>query len=859
MDSSTQSTESPEMPCSPVQQINAAMTPDSDKQSSTKRCQEVSHPPGEAWEDWMDWNPTANPNQDRQLGSPPTTDGEDIMKKNEPPSPRVSNFVSSSNGPDPSSRKRKAGDILHSPTSLQPAQSDKLNAVKDRSHSIVEKRYRMNLNDKIAELRQSVPSLRQSSDSGHVQSSAAVLKHNKATILTKAIEYIQLLEKRNAYLEDANKTLRNRKPYETSAISDDRYTSVKEQMRSPASANHSSPTMSQASTTNTDEIRGLIPVPESFRKLRESVPAQPHYADQAPFEIPEEGTSSGNVSVRGGKTIGKLMIGSLAGMMIMDGMVGDRKEKGHDRGLFGLPLSTFPPFIQPVSMVIQVHWIIRGHHYFFIPFIKVFLVLAFLGGALFLYLFNSKPKPGSTDAIQPKGASPSSISSMEIRRNAWLTAIQTVGVPRHNVLPELLALILETHAYSARQLLGWQTYSWLTGRDEDDEIARVRAWDIAIDAQLLGGDSEMSRSRLLLTLWASGTLPKTPARLMLKALHVRLLFWQAFRHSRMNTTLDFVAKNLAHRQWSLGKDIIDNPTVSKDPIGHEPLPDHLVALLQRPIDEVMTNPTMQHAHDLAWNGVLLGNLKRDEGEVQTEETAILGSLDSLAASVSYVELQHALGAALETPETCISSVSQIELALRVAPPGSQSYIRALAATAILCDNDRKENIKKLSAVLKSSNDYSTQVSPSMSASLPDAMYANISVALECARLIESLSRSRHDPITVSKALQVASRLLSMTINLDMLALAAIYHLMSSISRQSSLARQDVAVFNGLIRDTLLQVNEAALQSISPHRMFPASFKVAMQRLTCSGHRGRRASNVSIDSGYGSICGQDLKA
>jgi hypothetical protein len=83
----------------------------------------------------------------------------------------------------------------------------------------------------------------------------------------------------------------------------------------------------------------------------------------------------------------------------------------------------------------------------------------------------------------------------------------------------------KSRRYLTRQVLGWRSYSWLTGRNEEDEIARVRAWEIAIDAQLAGGDSEMSRSRLVLTLWASGTLPVTPARRELCSVSVPLLIF----------------------------------------------------------------------------------------------------------------------------------------------------------------------------------------------------------------------------------------------------------------------------------------------------------------------------------------------
>ncbi|KAK1477718.1 helix-loop-helix DNA-binding domain-containing protein [Colletotrichum cuscutae] len=38
----------------------------------------------------------------------------------------------------------------------------------------------------------------------------------------------------------------------------------------------------------------------------------------------------------------------------------------------------------------------------------------------------------------------------------------------------------------------------LTGLTEEQEAARVKAWSIALDAQLAGGDVEINKSRLTL-------------------------------------------------------------------------------------------------------------------------------------------------------------------------------------------------------------------------------------------------------------------------------------------------------------------------------------------------------------------------
>jgi len=91
---------------------------------------------------------------------------------------------------------------------------------KKTAHNMIEKRYRTNLNDKITQLRDAVPALRAT----HRQSTgsegegfmdddnglAPVPKLNKATILSKATDYIAQLEGRNRNLETENNALRGR-------------------------------------------------------------------------------------------------------------------------------------------------------------------------------------------------------------------------------------------------------------------------------------------------------------------------------------------------------------------------------------------------------------------------------------------------------------------------------------------------------------------------------------------------------------------------------------------------------------------------------------------------------------------------
>lgn len=127
------------------------------------------------------------------------------------------------------SRKRKSSGSgsLSSRDSMSPppAQRRHCSPPKKTAHNMIEKRYRTNLNDKIAALRDSVPALRvmvhrlERQDSDEIEDEyaeedlgglAPAHKLNKATILSKATEYIAHLEKKNKALARENNQLRNR-------------------------------------------------------------------------------------------------------------------------------------------------------------------------------------------------------------------------------------------------------------------------------------------------------------------------------------------------------------------------------------------------------------------------------------------------------------------------------------------------------------------------------------------------------------------------------------------------------------------------------------------------------------------------
>ncbi|MCJ1462168.1 hypothetical protein MMC07_000768 [Pseudocyphellaria aurata] len=734
----------------------------------------------EEWEEWMKWDGAAE-----ALAPPHQLHSSDTSKEpaRSPRSSSEGNVVATRSSPEtaehahvqPISKKRKSTECTDTSRSGQASELTVPQTSK-RSHTVIEKRYRTNLNHKIAALRESVPSLRNDSqDPADLGGLSPASKLNKATVLSKAMEYIQHLERRNGSLEKENAKLRSLpRPWEQPAAINERMlqdTSEEPIEESRSLHSQSPPPTACDRPSPATSPKGMIRVPDSIRNLRSSA-SQAHYAvcscndDELPHDASPKSASTRQQRDRG-RIFGNLMVGSLAGLLIMDGF-SDRESDGNQpggRGLLALPR-------MPFSYVARMFWTLKGELAVSAPvlltppmtsLLKLFLVLATVAFGLFLYLFSSKPKSSANGKATVLVAAPSLASPIEVRQKAWLTAIQTVGVPRHRMLPELIALHLGALKYVTRQLIGWPGYAWLTGRTEEDEIARVRAWDIAIDAQLTGGDSEVSKSRLVLTIFASGTLPSTPARLMLKALHIRILLWEATKSGwSIWSVLHKAAAQLARHQWLLAQEIQKSKSTSSNlPDVRETLPEHLSALLQLSSDELFTDIIVQRAYNLAWNRPTGEDTMGEDIGIDTvvEDYAIRSPLDALSAWASSVALQRALVGWYEEGGILSSSHQKdLELALHIAPPASGAYARALAARAVFLETDRDSHVTELLQDLlpnKMSTGRNVASSASESvffdSSIPERVRNDIEAAVQCACILGYLKQ----PVRQSDAIDAA--------------------------------------------------------------------------------------------------------
>lgn len=743
----------------------------------------------EEWEGWMRWDGAAE-------ASPVSPNRARLLTKGKMPKTQFAPDAMVPTETHPNPKKRKSTDC--DPPAFGETGDPMVPKVAKRSHTVIEKRYRTNLNQKIAALRDSVPSLRSDyQETGEHEGVAPASKLNKATVLSKAMEYIQHLERRNSSLEKENTRLKG-----LTRSSKQKDEIVEVAMRDELVAArpekvlqipHLDSTVRYDTPPYATDPQGMIRVPQEMKNLRASVP-QEHYApclcneDEASQSSSPGTATSGQQGRDRGKLFSKLMIGSLAGLLVMEGF-SERESSGDHRGLFSLPTIPSPHVAQAIRAF-------RGRLtsakplLSISPLFKLFLFILALAFTLFLYLFSSKPKPSVRSKPTVLAAAPSLASPIEVRQKAWLTAIQTVGVPRHRMFPELVALHLEAMKYIIIQLVGWAGYAWLTGRTEEDEIARVRAWDIAIDAQLTGGDSEVSKSRLVLTILASGTLPSTPARLMLKALHIRILLWEARKSGwSIWAILHRAAAQLARQQWLLAQELhnFSKDTSLKLSAPREMLPENLSALLQVDSDELFTDIIVQRAYNLAWNrptceDIVGGDLGID---IVVEDYAIRSPLDALAAWASSVTLQSAL---LEWYEECgiwnQRHKRKLELALNIAPPASSAYARALAARAVFFAADRESTIRELLLeVLRSPNSTDidktlpTSGSVFVDSSIPDRVRNDIVWAIKCTTTLVLLNEQVCKPGTFDEAVDLLMSLHMDANNNSLLCFAAAHQLL----------------------------------------------------------------------------------
>ncbi|KAF1343720.1 hypothetical protein BDV97DRAFT_305703 [Delphinella strobiligena] len=626
-----------------------------------------------------------------------TTVGKSSPSSTDNPGTSVSSFSPAPEAPPrkKAGRKRKSssGDESKSASGASPEDGP---PVKKTSHNVIEKRYRNNLNDKIQELRDSVPSLRAMSrpgggdESEDLEGLTPAHKLNKATVLAKATEYIKHLEKRNKNAMTEMDALKTR----LAALEKSVAKSAAMQNMQSAAGNgiFNNPSMNR-SRQGSLASQALGPAGRRTTEQYGQQHAQSTYEPQTDSAEPGQQRYVNAQSTNGG-LLGKVMVGSLAGLMVMEGF---HEQEQNSQGTSGRGLFAAPGLLRRGD-VFSVGEVSSSQTLY--PLLKMFLLLgALLYVIVPLFSFKREPKANTPNRIRLTAA-PSLASPVEVRRKAWLTAVQSVWMPRHFLL-EVVSVATKMLKLSLRRLIGSEAYTIISGNNKEDEAARIKAWDIAIDAQLAGGDAEVSYYRLLLTLMVSGTLPDSPIRLMQKAVHFRIFFWELANAGYGNLFMfrDFTAKvgrfywdSARAQQHALVAGGYTEQQIIDDKI--EMLPDHLAALIELGCDDVLSDEIIQRAYNLAWNRPSAENtLANHTMDSVIEDHAIRSPLDAVAAWFSTMTIDGALSRSLEKDnEAAIDVEYLVDLANKVAPPVSGTQTRALAAKSVLVDADREASI-----------------------------------------------------------------------------------------------------------------------------------------------------------------------
>ncbi|KAH6647640.1 hypothetical protein BKA67DRAFT_523345 [Truncatella angustata] len=792
-----------------------------------------------------------------------------------------------SQGSKTNSRKRKSS--VEDDDDDDDDDLDGSHPVKKTAHNMIEKRYRTNLNDKIAALRDSVPSLRIMTKSSRGEDTTLdreelhgltpAHKLNKATVLSKATEYIRHLEKRNGRLMDENSAMQARIAAFEKLFLSGALNAPIQQSPTPGQYSHNMMTRSPPmATSGGPEPEGMIAVPDEMKRI---IAAQ--MAVGQPYPIPQQSYRRPNPAVvrqqqiqqqqqqmqaggwqNAGPYFGKLMVGSLAGLMILEAV--RESEQSDDgttgRGLFAVPTQLLGALMSSLNVNFMGYHIAAGE---IISSLKFVLLLCCLWWAIVPSLMKrGLPKPENTKQASFLTSAPSLASPIDVRRQAWLTAIQTVWVPRHNFFLEAAALGLKTLKLSMRNLIGINGYQMLTGLTEDQEAARIKAWSIALDAQLAGGDVEINKSRLTLTLLASGTLPDTPLRLMLKALHIRVLLWEVGLSGMELSVFDSVASKMARTKWDEARGLhrlVKQLRRGGQEQHDDDLPDHLAVLLEQDADEVLNPRVVQRAHNLAWNRPTEHNAigATDGMDSVVDDAAIRSPLDAIAAWWSSLTLQSALTNSLLDRDDEDGEITQlveegITLAIRAAPVGSIAQNRALVARAVLFKEKRGANI---AAVIQATGPCtapadccdqceksdSTPETPSIE--IPDSLesQAEIYMSLQCAKAIAHLQRygPPDEPVSIYP---IIDNEITVSNELSLLGYTAAFTLMNRLANHNLAAEACSRALEKLSGDLRIWIGKDNwLESEAKQEMIERCIAVT---------RGMVGMDIDTDTGYGSM-------
>ncbi|AOW04102.1 hypothetical protein LXG23DRAFT_48656 [Yarrowia lipolytica] len=500
------------------------------------------------------------------------------------------------------------------------------------SHNMIEKKYRTNINDKISALRDCVPALRcalkGTKDDEELDGLTPASKLNKATVLSKATEYIKHLKTKNDEMQAELDELRRMMG-----------------KGSPGSRGGSPTNMLQQPAVFYDETQNQQQQQQMRQRpmAQQQQPHMQHHMNPAQPHIQQQPPQSRS---------NKAMLGLMTGVMAT-GLMSD--YGGDSRELSFIPI----PLLRYVPAESVKHGL-------------VLLKLTMVIGAAMLLLLPLLHSP----APPPHHKQIEATSVEQYRRQSWLVNSHFVATPQSSA-----AYVVEIAKAMGKALLRFligDGYLLLQSSSYHLPISR------AVEAQLCGGQENMSRADLFVTYLQTLTLPPTPALCATQAIHVHVL-------ANGLPWLKKASVIMADRHWKQARKLASQKKHA--------VPSYLSLLLAQ--NDVFDSDIIQRfynfAHGLdASHGCSLGML--DEGFITaTSDSALKTPLDVLAAWYSTRTLREVILFQLEANEV---DYNKLDTAQAVSPVNSIAKRRAAIAHSVVLGRKDSNLVKDALVMVK---------------------------------------------------------------------------------------------------------------------------------------------------------------
>ncbi|EPX72211.1 sterol regulatory element binding protein [Schizosaccharomyces octosporus yFS286] len=510
---------------------------------------------------------------------------------------------------------------------------------KKTSHNMIEKRYRTNLNDRICELRDAVPSLRAAAalrcgvtlEEEELHGLAPARKLNKGTILAKATEYIRHLESKSKQLAKENKRLSDRLAF------------------------YEDPSMAPLSSDNNNNNNNKSSEPVNV--VSSEFPVQ----NASRNHTPQRSRTSPTLN-----SMGRTALNGMVGLGLFNYFGGGNESSQSIYGLFAVPsFLTTIPFTTITWHLLKIGVVLLGLFYL-------------LNDRRFYKSFKSK---GKAKVPAVSSTSPSSILFRKTMFEKYCL-LDHSSSSLSLFFGLLIFVVKSSYNYISHRISGLYASSetWVYS---EQQLADIRNLEKLLDAQLMGGDEKVNRLRLFMVFASSFFLPTTSHTSALQAMYAELIF----SNSPMPSAL---VSKCASYLWNRAKRLHNSASMQTD---LQELPECVVKLIETSDAEDVFSAWMV---ERLWT---LSRCTRDSATLSNSvisklsDVVVMSPLETTASWYAADLLDALLMESLDHP----IEKSDIEKVLSLSPKNSPVYRHGLVAKLVLFEDGTSESLLEVLA------------------------------------------------------------------------------------------------------------------------------------------------------------------